>query len=1239
LAQKNNKKELNREESMNRYLFGGLVVVILAGAVTGFGQSVQGGIRGAVMDPGGAIIPGVEVTLLNMETNATRAAVSNEQGQYVFAALTPGLYRIKAALPGFKTYERQGIRVGTQEVPIIDITLEVGAVSDEVSVVAEAPLLETSNASNGQLLSAAVLDLLPNPGRNAFMMAQTVPTVVPAGDPTWNRQQDQNGSSAISLAGGPVRGNNYTIDGISVTDVRNRAILSPSIESISEVKIQVNTFDAEMGRTGGGVFNTAAKSGANQWHGSGLVQNRPTWAVANNWFSNARSIPLNKDFKYWLAGGSIGGPIRKDKTFFWFSTEDYKDNSTVTSSRTVPTLKQRQGDFSETVDANGRPVVVYDPSTTRLNPNFNSTRAVSLSNPQYIRDAFPGNKIPANRFDPIALALMKYWPEPDARKPSDPIDNTLNYSRAATLPNTGRQFTIKMDHQLTEHLSISGFAGYQNTHEQTNGVYFRGDQEIADSSNAVLQRVAKVFAFNGTWTRSSQEVVTFRYGYSRFDDYSVPHSLGYDIKQLGFSDNFLKQVTVKKFPSVSVSGYQGFGDTSLSTLYYYAQNANVGVSRFMGRHSLKYGFDFRHVGAFYWPQGQGSGTFNFTTGFTQLDPQISAATSDPNVTGNGFASFLLGASSTVTMTNANPLDGYFRYYAGYLQDDFRLNNKLTFNIGLRYEYEGAMREKQDRIVVGFDRNAKNPIGDAVIRNSLIPGNQTINQYLGRTLMGGLMYAGVNGNRTSQADNTKTKLGPRIGVAWNAPHNFVVRGGYGVFYAPEQYTSPSSTVWATQGYTITDTATNASGTGTASLFPRQGFLSDPYPSGVRQPVGNAPGLGAQLGDTASFVDDSGKAGRVQQYTIDIQKEMPGAVVVSVGYVGSWTSNVTIGGTGSQSVNLNQIRPGTVLLTSALVAQVPNPFQGQSGVAGTRGTGSTIQAGELLRPFPQFTTVTMQRVHQGFARYNSMVVKAEKRSANGLTIRGNWTWSKNLDNVIGEDNFYVSESSSAQDAYDLNKEYAYSTIDTPHRVNITPIYQLPFGKDRPFMNGGGWTDKVFGGWALSLVGSFQTGFPLTISQTTDTTTMFEGSQRPVRILGVDPGTPGRIQDRLGAGLSPANAELGLVSNVYLNKNAFMSVTDFNNLNKFDLTTSPYPFGNMARNIADIRTPGAKLVNMSLGKTTSITEGVRLTFRVEASNALNTPRFSGPNTSITAAQFGQITSQTGFQRQVQWLARVHF
>jgi hypothetical protein len=554
------------------------------------------------------------------------------------------------------------------------------------------------------------------------------------------------------------------------------------------------------------------------------------------------------------------------------------------------------------------------------------------------------------------------------------------------------------------------------------------------------------------------------------------------------------------------------------------------------------------------------------------------------------------------MTTASPLDGYFRYYAGYLQDDFRLNNRLTFNLGLRYEFEGGMREKENRITVGFDRTAKNPISDSV------------RAALGREVVGGLLYAGVDGNPTQQGTPSKTKLGPRVGIAWNGPHKLVFRGGYGIFYAPEQYTSPSSTVWATQGYTVTDSAVTS--TGGSNLFPAPGVFANPFPNGVRQVIGNSQGLGSLLGDSVNFIDQNIKPARVQQYTVDIQREMPGGVVLSAGYVGSWTSNITLGGTSSQSVNINQL-PRSVPLTSALRDQVPNPFFGLPGVAGSLGANRTIDRGQLLRPFPQFTAVNMQRVHEGFARYNSLVVKGEKRSSNGLTLRANWTWSKNLDNVVNEDNFYSSESNSIQNAYDLKNEYAYAIIDTPHRVNITPVYTLPFGSGKPFLNGSGWTDKVFGGWTLSTIATFQTGFPLTISQSTETTTGYEGAQRPIRVLGVDPKTSGRIQDRLGGTLSPT---------VYINRAAYMLAPALS-------------FGNLARNVADIRTPGARIFNASLSKTTAITEGVRLTFRIEANNATNTPRFSGPNTNLSSAQFGWITSQTGFARQIQWMARATF
>jgi hypothetical protein len=1124
---------------------------------------------------------------LNAGTNVTRTTVTNEAGQYVFGAVIPGTYKLTAALPGFKVFERSGLMIGTQEFIAVDIRFEVGAVTESVAVLAEVPLIETSSASNAQSLPSTDLESLPNPGRNAFIMAQTVPTVIPVGDPTFNRQQDQSGSSAISLAGGPVRGNNYTIDGVSVTDIANRASITPSIESVGEIKVQVNTFDAEMGRTGGGVFNTNAKAGTNNWHGSGLIQNRPGWGSANGWFANRAHVPLDKSFVYYLGGGSAGGPVIKNKTFFWFSTEDYKDETrSTTPSVTVPTILQKQGDFSQTLDGQGRPVTIYDPMTSRLNPAFDPTKSVSLTNPQYIRDAFPLNKIPQDRMNPLAVALMQYWTDPTAGAGNK--DGTLNLVGAPVLLNGGKQFTLKLDQNVTSTLSVSAFGAFQRTHEPT-AVYFTGAQKIADPNGAILNRKIQVLALNATWTRGNNSVVSFRYGYSGFDDNNNPTSLGFDISKFPFSSNFLNGVTYKKFPSITVTGYRGLGDAAQTQRYYYGHNGNVAFSKAVGRHSLKYGFDFREVGVNYFSPGQGSGTFGFDQGFTRLDPALSDTR-----TGNAFASFLLGYPTSASMTVSTPLNAFFHYYAGYLQDDFRLSPSLTLNLGLRYEYEDGLQEKQNRFTASFDPNVRNPISDTV----------------GMELKGGLIFAGVNGAPTHQGNPSKVKFGPRAGFAWNAG-KFVVRGGYGIFYAPEEYNTPSTTNWGAQGFTTTTNAVLVSADGTKPV----GSFADPFPAGYAQPAGNKLGLMTQVGDSVSFVDPSGGSGRVQQYTLDIQRTLPKGIVISAGYIGSWSSHLTLGGTGTGAVNINQLPP-TVALGPGLRNTVPNPFYQKAGVAATLSAQPTIVQAQLLRPFPEFTNITMQRVHAGFARYNSMVVKMEKRLSDGLSIRSSWTWSKNLDNIFGESNFFVSGSGTARNNYNVNDEYAYSIIDTPHRVIVSPIYQLPFGQGRPFLNGGGWTDRVLGGWTLSVVGTFQTGFPLALTQT-DASFSQGAVQRPIRVLGVNPITPGRTQDRLAIGSS---------GSAYINKDAYQ-------------LAPAYTFGDLARNVADIRTPNQTNLNLSLEKTTRITESVKLTLRLEANNATNTTKFGGPDTNLSNTTFGTITTQVGFSRQLQWMARVHW
>src|ERR1051326_7045601 len=335
-------------------------VVLFAISAASLGQGFQGGLRGAVRDAGSALVPGVEVTLTNEATNLSRMTVTNDSGEYSFAALEPGSYRLHASLSGFKAIDLTGIRVGTQQFVTLDLKLEVGAVAEAIRVTAEVPLIETSNASTGTVLDTLSLQTLPAPGRNAFMIGVTVPTVIPSGDTQFNRQQDQTNASLLSLGGGTRRGNNYTLDGVPITDITKRAVAHPTIESLDDVKEEVHTYDAEMGRTGGGVFNTTLRSGTNSFRGSGFFQTRPVWGAANNYFAQKAletcaagdASCISKNSKpaqvYYLGGGGVGGPIKKDKTFFWFSSENYHDISTRNGSLLLPTAAERAGDFSQT---------------------------------------------------------------------------------------------------------------------------------------------------------------------------------------------------------------------------------------------------------------------------------------------------------------------------------------------------------------------------------------------------------------------------------------------------------------------------------------------------------------------------------------------------------------------------------------------------------------------------------------------------------------------------------------------------------------------------------------------------------------------------------------------------------------------------------------------------------------------------------------------------------------------------
>jgi len=1136
-----------------RYRIFVVAVSLVASASSVFAQGYQGGIRGAIRDANG-VIPGAEVSIVNEATNLTRTMTSNDLGEYSFTNVLPGDYSLKVTITGFKTYEQKNIRIGTQQFIVVDVTLAIGSIREEVTVTGESPLIETANASVASSLDKATLQTLPTVGRNAFFLAVTTPQVVPSGDPFFVRQQDQTNSSLLSLGGGPRRGNNYTVEGVPITDMRNRAVIIPNIESVEEVKVQVSTYDAEMGRTGGGVFNTVGKSGSNVWHGSALYQNRPKWANGMLFFPKKAGLP-KPDTYFHLFGGSVGGPIRENRTFFWASAEGYKTKTPRTNVLTLPTEAERNGDFSQSG------VTIFNPFT---NP----------------RVPFAGNTIPANLINPVARAMLKDLPLP-----------TSGRSRAATadLIDVAKQATFKIDHRWSDKWTTTGmYAWYDSEEPETRFWGNPLNSTPADPGDGALFRTVHLITMNTLWVPTDTTVFAMRYGYNQFVDDCVPAP--FDPGTLGFAQGFISALPFKKFPRITVDGYEGsrfgrlLGDREFIPITWYSHNANASLSKFVGRHTLKFGGDYRQIALRFTPEAT-SGSFTFDRRFTASSPTAGTG-------GDAFAAYLLGLPSSGGINVPNEHDFYIHYVAGYAQDDWRVNNKLTVNFGLRYEFEQGMQERDNKTVVGFCRDCTFPV-----------------QVPGQSLKGGLMYAGVDGNPTYQGDPPKAKLGPRGGFAYSITPDTVVRGGYGLFWAPMQGVFPSESWYGTRGFTAT---TDYVATFDGFQTPCPGCsLTNPFPNGIEQPVGSRLGLLTGVGGSVAFPDQLAKSAYVQQYSFDLQREFGDQIVASVGYVGSRSEHLSIGGTNNVAVDINQIPVQHQALGNALNDRVSNPFFGTALGVGAL-AGSTVTRGQLLRPFPQFTTVGARRVSAARARYNSFVAKVERRISGGWGARANYTWSRIEDNQFGESNTFSSRNAAPLDANNLDAEFGRSLLDAPHRGNVSATYELPFGRAKRWLTQGGVADVLFGGWAVTVVGSYQSGFPVAVFQASNNS--FMSAQRPNIVSGQDPQLTGDASGSYDATCQCVR---------WLNPAAWTAA-------------AAATFGNAPRIDTRARTPAKKNTDLAIQKMQGIGGGRTVMVRFEIINLFDNPNWLGPEVGFGRGTFGRITEVGGFPRLLQLLVR---
>ena len=1120
------------------YVLIGLLLLVPAFASA---QTQFGGIRGAVRDTDGGVLPGTTVTLTNNDTAQARTSVTNERGEYVFARVAPGRYDLGVTIAGFAPYTREALDIGVDTQLVQDVTLTVGGIAESVTVTGETPLIETASASVASAITKAQMDVLPTPGRNVFIMSVTTPNVVHAGDPVFVRMQDQTNASLLSLGGGPLRGNNYTLDGVVITDFVNRAAINPSFDSLEEMKVQVNTYDSEMGGTAGGVFNSIHKSGSNNWAGAGLYQNRPTWGRSATFFE-ARDNQDPKDQPYHLWGGSFGGPIARDRVFFWWNHEGYKDTSSRNTDFFGPSRAMANGDFSEL----GFPI--YHPVTGV---------------------AAPGGVIPAGDIDPFGRSLANQLADVGeacgATGPGNPCSLT------ALNKNLAWQMSTNINASVTDNWQLTGTYMYYKSEEPSDPFYEAalGTLPAYDLGAVILFRNVNVVAINSTHIIGDTSVLTLRFGYQRFDDSpAAPKFGGSEAAALGLDGDTATTLNLQQFPQINeVDGYgiddRTHGSWTVSDRIHASTGVSGVYSQFAGSHTIKVGASHRRAKIDWFRQG--ALTFDIPQRFTE-------GAGSP---GDAIATMLYGfADSGSSELVENSFTNFGDYVGGFIQDDWRVNDKLVLNLGLRLEHATGMQESNNQLITGWEFNEPFPI-----------------QAPGLSLTGGALYAGVGGQQTETGDPPALKVGPRAGFAYTVNDSTVIRGGWGLFWAPlNTGQGPSITGYAALGFGASTSYISHENDGT-------GTLSDPFPIGINQPVGNTAGRLINVGQNVTFIDQFSTHPYFQKYSFDLQKDLGDNFIFKVGFVGSRGTNLNLGGTGAGARNLNQLDPGVAAaLGSSVNDQVPNPMAG----LGLGNDGATISRGQLARPFPQFREI---RTGGFIARstYEAVSFNLEKRFRGNWGARVNYTFSNQRDNVYETGNRRVSdEESTVYVNGRLEEDFGFSTLSSRHWLNVSGIYRFP---------GEG---PVLGGWSASVTGIMRSGFPIAIKQSSNWGGGFGWDHQRPNTTGVDPVTSGSTGDR--------------VDN-YINSAAYSAVTNVGEI------------GNTPLRDGGNRTPWLKNWDVSFEKMTEITASQRFSIRIEFINLFNQPNWNGPRSVFGASNFGRITGQGGFPRVLQVMLKYMF
>jgi hypothetical protein len=941
--------------------------------------------------------------------------------------LLSSTYELRATLSSFTEYRRGDIRLSPNQVLEVNPVLTVGGAQEQVQVVG-AQVLDTQTANQVSTLSTQEVQQLPALARVPLAHVHTEAGVVAPRTGVSNATQDQN-HNRFSINGGRDMQMLVLIDGVSaVSGDWGGLIASPGVDSVSEIQVIRNAYDAQYGRTGGGVVLMTTKSGSQDYRGTLWEFHRNEDLSANSFFNNLNGIPKS-EFTRNIFGGNFGGPIWKGRRLSgFFAYEGLRETSPGTRITRVPTARERSGDFSATFNADGTPVVIFDPLTTRPDPQRPG---------RFIRDPFVGSRIPADRLTPVAVNVLSLLPLPnqEGRTPAR-LDNFVLGGFSNRVEND--RYDARIDWVLSNRHTVFG-RFTKAGQDSLPAILF--DPLIEPGRSSLNPRW--VTAVGNTFVVSPRMMLDFFVGGGKWTESNVPRGFGTDLAPLGFPSSLVGQFDVPTPPLFGLADYQSLGSTgNVSIATRSVATAQINATNNLGAHLFKFGWSLEH--AFLNQTETISARFNFDRFFTSgPDPDVRSNVSS----GNTIASFLLGYGGSGEAPRQVVPSTDQAYWAFYFHDTWNATPSLTVNAGLRYEIQRARTERENRLN-WFDFDAPSPLAGRVgLAN----------------LKGGLVF--VDDNNRFQWDTPRTNFAPRLGLAYKVTDRMVARAGYGLYFVPTVNVGP----FGNDGFSATTPWVST----LDGRTPNHG-LSNPFPNGLIEPEGAAAGLTAGVGRSVRSFQRDRATPYLQQYSADFQLELPQGFLLQLGYAGSQGRQLAYGYNGfAEGLNVNQLPESPLAMGQALRQQVPNPFAGviTSGPL----AAATVERRQLLRPYPQFLDINIFDMPGSSSSFNAFLVRVSRRFSEGLSFRASYQYSKAMDDASENQGWEVNDR--ARNVYNLAAERSVSAHDVPHSLAVASVYELPIGRDRSFGNAlHPVADAILGDWDVGVSYTISSGLPL-------------------------------------------------------------------------------------------------------------------------------------------------------------------